>query len=102
MIKRRGADFDLSALCGFAIGREDQTEQFELLGFERRLVALGEILALAGEAADYFVFRQPDFVHPGELRKDLQVAPVAGSERHLRLRTTRWARPLEQLNEARP
>ena len=67
MIKRRGADLDLPALCRFAIGWKHQAEEFELLSFQGGFIALRKIFAFAGQPAHHFIFGQPDFIHPGEL-----------------------------------
>jgi len=102
MVERRGAELDLPALRGLAISGQHHAEKFELLGLQVGLVFLRVLLALVGQRADHGVFGEPKLVHPGQLRKHLQVAPVPGSESHAGLRASRRLRPLVQLDEARP
>jgi len=73
-----------------------------VLGLERGFVALGKILALVREAADYVVGGEPLFVHPRKLRKYLKVAPVARREGHQSLGATRWPRPFQEFDKSRP
>ena len=102
MIKRGGAQFDLPALRGLAISGKDQFHELELLGLQHGLVIFGKILAPAGQAAYRFIVLQPEFVHPGKLREQLQVSPIAGGEGDQRLRAAGGLRPFVQFNEARP
>ena len=95
MIKRCGAELDLATLGRVVIRREHQAEEIKLLFSQGGFVLLREVLPFRGQTADDLIRFEPGLIHPGKLREELQVAPVARSERHQRLRATRRARPFE-------
>ncbi len=95
MIKRCGAELDLAPLGRIVVSGEHQAEEVKLLFAQSGFVLLREVLPFRGQAADDFIRFEPGLIHPGKLREELQVAPVARSKRHQRLRATRRARPFE-------
>ena len=77
MIERSRADFDLSALGRLAINGQDLFQQIGLAFFQSLLILLVEIFAFVGQPTCNVILCKPLFVHPGELRKYLKIAPVA-------------------------
>ncbi len=98
----RGGNLDLATGGRGPVFREYGVEEFVLLLFQRFLVFLGEARAFFRKFFYHGVVGQVFFVHPGELRKQLQVTPLPYAEMgdarlhssgaHLRL----------QLRETRP
>ncbi len=102
MIERRGADLDLAALRGLAVDGKNQIQHFQVFRPQLGFIALGEILAFVGKAADHLIGGEPFFVHPRKLRKYLKIAPIARREGDQSLRAPRGPRPFEKFHEARP
>ena len=70
----------MSAFGGDAVFREDLSEQLELFFFQQALISLGEVLPFRQQNAHYGIIGEVLLIHPHQLRKQLQVAPVAFAE----------------------
>ncbi len=92
MVIGRGGNLDLPAGGRGPIFRQYGGEQFVLLVSQRLLVFLGETRAFFRKLFYHGIVGQIFFVHPGELREQLQVAPLAHAEMgYARLRCRRSA-----------
>src|ERR1700743_1872135 len=101
MIERGCADFDLAALRGLTVDRKNFIQQIGLAFFESFLILFAEVFAFVGQPTCNVVLCKPLFVHPGELRQYLKIAPVACGECDECLRSPGWTRPFKQFDKAR-
>ncbi len=102
MIKRRSAQFDLPAGSRFFVNRQHQLQKLELFRFQDALIGFGEIFSPRRKPIYFGVTRDPFFLHPCELRKQLQIPPIARRKGDDCLRAARRPRPFEQLAESWP
>jgi len=77
VVEGRGGDFDLAALRGGGVFRQDTAHELELFFAEVDLVLFGKVGALSGERVDDGIAGEIFLVHPGELGEELEVAPIA-------------------------
>src|ERR1700757_3102620 len=80
MVEGRRRNFDLAAFGGKPVLRKHGSEQFELLGAKGFFIVLGKSTSLPRELRHDGIFREIFFVHPGELREHLQIAPILENE----------------------
>ena len=84
------------------VNRQHELQKLKLFRFQDTFIHFGEIFSARRKPIHIGIARNPLFFHPCELRKQLQVPPIARREGDDCLRASGRPRPFEQLAESWP